>query len=238
MWLMLEKITFLTISGNLPKFICATQSFSGLQGMSPKHRFQTTCGELRPLSNLSEMKTSALSLQDFAVAIRASWNKAIESVIETAQMIKRAEDQLDRRQLGELKRRLEQERIMSGPTFSKLAKIAANPVLTAPENLPRLPNSYATLYELAQYDDAIVQQALEEGTIHAAIKHKDVGDVLPSREKRTKQVTITGTNAKISVSIRFSAENGEVPDELLKRLNELLLEISTYTDIKQTGLDA
>ena len=190
------------------------------------------------MNDLSEMKLNALSLEEFTVAIRASWNKAIESVIETAQMVKRAEDQLDRKQLGELKRRLEQERIMSCPTFSKLAKIAANPVLTAPENLPRLPHSYATLYELAQYDDAIVQQALEEGTIHAAIKHKDVGDVLPPREKKTRQVEFNRAKSKISVSIRFSADEGEIPDELLKRLHDVLSKISTYTDIKQTGLDA
>ena len=110
------------------------------------------------MTDLSEMKNNALSLDEFTVAIRASWNKAIESVIETAQIVKRAEDQLDHKQLSELKRRLNQQRIMSTPTFSKLAKIASNPVLTAPENLPRLPHSYATLYELTQYDGAVVQQ--------------------------------------------------------------------------------
>lgn len=191
------------------------------------------------MNDLSEMKLNALSLEEFTVAIRASWNKAIESVIETAQMVKRAEDQLDWKQLGELKRRLEQERIMSRPTFSKLAKIAANPVLTAPENLPRLPHSYATLYELAQYDGAIVQQALEEGTIHAAIRHKDVETVLPPREKRERnQLTFKRAKSKISVSIRFSAEEGAIPDELLVRLNDVLKEISDYADIKQAGIGA
>lgn len=191
------------------------------------------------MNDLSEMKTNALSLDEFTVAIRASWNKAIESVIETAQMVKRAEDQLDHKQLSELKRRLNQQRIMSTPTFSKLAKIASNPVLTAPENLPRLPHSYATLYELAQYDDAIVQEALEEGTIHAAIKHKDVENVLPPREKRERnQLTFNRAKSKISVSIRFSAEEGAIPDELLVRLNDVLKEISDYADIKQAGIGA
>lgn len=191
------------------------------------------------MNDLSEMKTNALSLDEFAVAIRGSWNKAIESIIETAQMVKRAEDQLDRTQLNELKRRLEQERIMSTPTFSKLAKIASNPVLTAPENLPRLPHSYATLYELTQYDGAVVQQALEEGTIHSAITHKDVENVLPPREKRERnQLVFKHGKSKTTVSIRFTAEEGVMPDELMARLNDVLKEIGQFADVKKTGLDA
>lgn len=190
-----------------------------------------------PMNDLSEMKNNALSLDEFAVAIRGSWNKAIESVIETAQMVKRAEERLDRKQLNELKRRLEQARIMSGPTFSKLAKIASNPVLTAPENLPRLPHSYATLYELSQHETGIVQQALEEGTIHAAITHREVSAVLPPREKReSNQLTFNRAKSKITVSIRFSAEEGVIPDELLARLNDVLKEISDHADIKQAGI--
>lgn len=191
------------------------------------------------MNDLSEMKPNALSLDEFTVAIRASWNKAIESVIETAQMVKRAEDQLDHKQLSELKRRLNQQRIMSTPTFSKLAKIASNPVLTASENLPRLPHSYATLYELAQYDDAIVQEALEKGTIHSAITHKDVENVLPPREKRDRnQLKFKHGKSKTTVSIRFTAEEGVMPDELMARLNDLLKEIGQFADIKKTGLDA
>lgn len=189
------------------------------------------------MTDLSEIKNNALSLDEFAIAIRGSWNKAIESVIETAQMVKRAEDQLDRKQLSELKRYLEQERVMSGPTFSKLAKIASSPVLTAPENLPRLPHSYATLYELSQHESNIIQKALEDGTIHAAITHREVSTVLPQREKReSNQLTFNRAKSMISVSIRFSAEEGVIPDELLVRLYDLLKEIGEYADIKQAGI--
>lgn len=187
------------------------------------------------MTDLSEMKNNAFSLDEFTVAIRASWNKAIESVIETAQMVKRAEDELDRKQLTELKRRLEQDRVMSGPTFSKLAKIASNPVLTAPENLPRLPHSYATLYELAQHDISVVQEAIEQGKIHAAIKHKDIADALPKR--KSNRLVTHNARHKIRVSIRFSANEGEIPDALLQRLQDVLEEINEYTDVKQSGID-
>ena len=187
------------------------------------------------MPNLSEMKNNTLSLDEFTVAICASWNKAIESVIETAQMVNRAEEELDRKQLKQLKQRLEQDRVMSGPTFSKLAKIASNPVLTAPENLSRLPHSYATLYELSQHDTAAVQKALEQGKIHAAIKHKEIADALP-RRKPNRLVT-HGSTDKIRVAIRFSANDGDIPEDLLRRLHDVLEEISNYTDVNQSGID-
>jgi hypothetical protein len=187
------------------------------------------------MSDLSKMKNLDLSVNDFAVAIQTSWNKAIESVIQTAQMVKRAEEQLERRQLNELKRFLEQERIMSGPTFSKLSKIAANPVLTAPENLPRLPPSYATLYELSQHDADVVQDALASGKIHAAIKNREILDVLPKRPP--KRVVVSSSQNKLKVSIKFTADVGIIPDELLQRLNDVLFEIDEYVDIQSAGLD-
>ena len=73
---------------------------------------------------------------------------------------------------------------------------------------------------------------------HAAIKHKDVGDVLPPREKKTRQVEFNRGKAKISVAIRFSADEGEIPDELLRRLNDVLKEINRYAEVKMLGLDA
>lgn len=180
------------------------------------------------------MQSDTWSLDEFTDAIRGSWNKAIQSVIDTAQMVKRAEDQLGRKQLNELKRRLEQDRIMSGPTFSKLAKIASNPVLTEPDNIHLLPPSYATLYELAQYDTKVIQDALSGGSIHAAIKHKDLSSILPKRAPN--RIVKSTVQSKVSVSIRFSADQQDIPDELLERLKDVLTEISRYVEIKQSGI--
>ena len=187
------------------------------------------------MNDILKIKNNELSINSFAVAIRGSWNKAIESVIDTAQMVKRAEDQLDRKQLNELKRHLEQERIMSGPTFSKLAKIASNPVLINPENMPLLPPSYATLYELAQYDTSVIQDALSQGSIHAAIKHKDVSNLLPKRPPNRLRKTTLGS--KVSVSIHFSSDKKDIPNELLERLKDVLKDINKYVEIKQSGID-
>lgn len=186
------------------------------------------------MSDLSKMKNSPMSVDEFSFAIQGSWNKAIESVIETAQMVKRAEDQLDRRDLAQLKRRLEQDRIMSGPTFSKLAKIAANAVLTAPDNLPRLPPSYATLYELAQHDEKEVQDALDRGALHAAIKNREILNVFPKRA--SGRMTMNTSQDKLTVAVKFTAVRGTVPDDLLQRLNDVLSEIDQFVDVHFSGL--
>lgn len=186
------------------------------------------------MTDLSKMKNSTMSVDEFSFAIQGSWNKAIGSVIETAQMVKRAEEELDRRQLAQLKRRLEQDRIMSGPTFSKLAKIAANHVLTAPDNLTRLPPSYATLYELAQHDEKEVQDALDQGKLHAAIKNREILDVFPKRA--SGRLTMNNAQSKLTVAVKFSADWGTIPDDLLQRLNDVLSEIDQFADVHCTGL--
>ena len=189
------------------------------------------------MSNLSKMKNFDQSPEGFSGAIRTSWNKAIESVIATAKLVKQAEEQLDRRQLSELKRRLEQDRIMSSPTFSKLAKIASNAVLTAPENLPRLPTSYATLYELTHHDLNDVQDALDQGKLHAAIKNREILDVFPKRAPARLVSTSTKTAAR-KVSIRFVEDAEHIPDELLLRLSDILKEIEQYVDVQSKGLSS
>lgn len=178
-------------------------------------------------------QSSTLSLDDFTSAIRGSWNKAIESVMETARMVQRAERTLSRKDLNALKQRLEQQRVMSGPTFSKLAKIAAHPVLSSPENLSLLPPSYATLYELAQHDAYEVEKALQQGKIHAAIKHRDVSSILPKRAPN-RLTTRTGTR-KITISVKFTAQVGDIPDNLITELHDVLTKIDTYTDVKLSG---
>ena len=59
------------------------------------------------MPNLSKMKSSDVAVEEFSFAIQGSWNKAIGSLIETAQLIKRAEEQLGNGQLRDLKKDLE-----------------------------------------------------------------------------------------------------------------------------------
>jgi hypothetical protein len=186
------------------------------------------------ITGLLKMAHNQLMIDDFTLEISRSWNKAIESIINTSKTIERAENQLDRASLNALKRRLEQDRIMSNSTFSKLAKIASNPVLTSPQNMQKLPRSYATLYEIAQHDTKVVQDAIDQGKLHAAIMLKDISAILPNRPPN--RIITKNVNSKISVSIRFSANDGDIPHALLSRLHEVLTEIEDYAVVNQSGI--
>lgn len=188
------------------------------------------------MNEILELQTNTLSSDDFAGQIQASWNKAVESVIQTAQTLKQAEIELERKEFKKLKDHLQQSRIMSGPTITKLLKIASNEVLTAVENLPLLPPSYATLYELSQHEPSIIQNAMKDGTVHSAIQHKELASLLPPRKK--KQMSSKTKSERISVSVKFSAKVVDVPEELLQKLRSVIAEIKQKVDVKTTGLES
>lgn len=187
------------------------------------------------MNEISYMKNNVASADEFLGSIKASWHKTVEAVLETAQTLKTAEEQLPRKEFKALRDRLQQDRVMSGPTISKLLGIASNEILTAPENIDRLPPSYATLYELTRHDPKVVARALDDGLVNASTMQKDLVHILPPskpKKMKTKQKI-----ERISISVRFSAPVGDVPNELIERLQSVLHEIEKYTDVKLSGLN-
>jgi hypothetical protein len=185
------------------------------------------------MSEVSPVKQNAVFEDEFLVSIKASWNKAVSSILETAQTLKEAEEQLPRRDFLGLKKQLQQNRIMSKSTITKLIKIGSNEVLTAPENMALLPASYSTLYEITQYEPSDIQSALSDGKLSSATLRQEVKDALPPRER--KKITAVPKTARVSIFIRFSADEGVIPQTLLLNLQKVLSEIEAYTDVKTSG---
>lgn len=102
------------------------------------------------MSEISHVKPNSASIEQFFDKIEGSWHKTIESILETAQAIKQAQEQHSSDDLGVLKRQLVQKRVMSKSTFSKLKGIGNSKVLNAPEHRQKLPTSYATLYAISK----------------------------------------------------------------------------------------
>ena len=91
------------------------------------------------MAEISSLKISDDEVDHFAQNISAAWYRAAESVIEAAVSLRRAQDVLGKKQFTALRAVLENRRVMSSSTVSKLLVIAQNPTLTAPENIPLLP---------------------------------------------------------------------------------------------------
>lgn len=185
------------------------------------------------MQEISSLKTSDDDVDHFAQTISAAWYRAAESVIEAAMSLRRAQGFLGKKQFTVLRALLEHRRVMSSSTVSKLLVIAQNPTLTAPENLPLLPASYATLYDIAREDTAKVQDALAAGLLTPATTHKDAKKIF--REPAARLIHSPKAKRHVA-SVRLKGDIATVPQELLASLSDLLKQLEDYVEVKVTGI--
>lgn len=185
------------------------------------------------MTEISSLKTSDDDVDHFAQTISAAWYRAAESVIEAALALQRAQEALGRKQFTALRAMLEHRRVMSSSTVSKLLVIAQNPTLTAPENIPLLPASYATLYDIAREDTAKVQDALASGLLTPATTHKDAKKIFHEPAAR---VVRSPTAKRQVASVQLRGDITTVPHELLASLSDLLKQLKDYVEVKVTGI--
>ena len=115
----------------------------------------------------------AINVDEAVQKIGASWHRATQSIIETASLV------LEYTQSAEwtdIREKLIGQKIMSKTVISMLTSIAENPLLTAPENLDRLPASYNTLYQLSKLDGNL-PRVFDEGLVTPDLTFEDVLDL-------------------------------------------------------------
>lgn len=120
---------------------------------------------------------------DLASGFAANWNRTRETIIEMAKLAKHIED-LEFREKKKIKAHLKKHARISPAVLSRLATIGNNTVLTSEQNIPLLPASYNTLYELAhKKDDDRLKQAILEGEITPELMRKDVDGIFATGGK-------------------------------------------------------
>lgn len=108
--------------------------------------------------------------QHWAKRIHGSWQKAVESIIETGKLLIEAKAELDH---GEFTRMIE-DRLPFGPrTAERLMAIAEHPVIGNPTQWVAFPPSWRTLSELATLPAPIVEARIKDGSINPAMQRKD-----------------------------------------------------------------
>lgn len=122
-------------------------------------------------AKLSAPTPQITTTADYAERIGAAWQKSIEGILETAQLLAEARDNLpptDWQKLinGQLpfKRRMAE----------KLAKIADDTRLSDPKYRKFLPAHWSTLHDLTYVDDKRFKLAIKDGSIHPAMERKEV----------------------------------------------------------------
>jgi hypothetical protein len=100
---------------------------------------------------------------DFIRRIKASWQKAVESIIETGQALLEAKDELEHGEFGDM---IAQNLPFGQRTAESLMAIAEHPVLANPQFISHLPPSWGTLADLAGLPDYQLREWLASGAIN------------------------------------------------------------------------
>ena len=183
------------------------------------------------VANISYEQNAVSLVEQYQFGIVASWRKVASSIMETGRLLLQAEEQLDRAGFSTIRKHLVENGIMSETVISKLLKIARNSVLSAPENVPLLPGSYATLYVLAGKDPVEVQTALAEGKITPLTQLKDVTDLFPSIANKVQKVAdATG----IVVTVQSDLSN--VPADAINAFKAAIDVLKDFVSVEVKGL--
>ena len=183
------------------------------------------------IANISYEQEVVSPVEQFQFGIVASWRKVASSIMETGRLLLQAEEQLDRAGFSTIRKHLVENGIMSETVISKLLKIARNTVLSAPNNVPLLPGSYATLYVLAGKDPVEVQSALAEGKITPLTQLKDVTDLFPSTTNKVQKVAdATG----IVVTVQSDLAN--VPADTINAFKAAIEALKEFVAVEVKGL--
>lgn len=113
------------------------------------------------------------------------------------------------------------EKGANDPTIKKFLRIGESAERFRPY-LNRLPNSWTTLYEITQLDDALFERAIEKGAINIKMLGKEVRSLKQSALPHEKRIALT--EKKASIEILFAANTDKnTLENLLKELEVLKL---------------
>ena len=145
-----------------------------------------------------EISHAKKNVENYLLSITSAWNKAAMSIIEVGRQLNEAHKNLTKIEFRRLRRELEDLRIMSKSTITKLKKIANNVVLTREENQKYLPPSYETLYLLSRIDENDLSEAFENQLISTETQRNNVPNIFGFQNQTASKVN---SYLKISISI-------------------------------------
>lgn len=119
--------------------------------------------------------------------IKASWQKSINSMIETAQLILEYSFSSEWKNI---QKELADRNIMKPSVVSMMLGIANNPVLTNPEYRDKLPLSYNSLYHLSLLEEKEVETRIKDGKINTSFRLEDVRALKKKLEGKPATTTV------------------------------------------------
>jgi hypothetical protein len=127
------------------------------------------------MTSKKKSKSSLLRLpanlhKHFVKEITVSWQKTLESVIETGKRLIEAKGALP---FVTFEQMITRELPFKRNTAERLMIIAEHPVISNPKYRSRLPAHYSTLYELTKLDESALLAKIDDLTITSQIERKE-----------------------------------------------------------------
>ena len=124
------------------------------------------------MSQISPKKNAGLSKKvvRYVKLISASWQKAVNSILSVASLLKEAEQNLSHAEWYDLVGELP----FSAAAANKLLAIAEDKRLNNPKNSKHLPPHWTTLYEISTLGKDAFVEGLKDGLISPKVKRRDV----------------------------------------------------------------
>lgn len=146
------------------------------------------------------------------------WYKTAENILLTAKMLIEAENDLSALDYRRFKNKLASQGIMSLSTISKLRQIGKNTVLSNPDYLHKLPQSYETLYILTGQENDVIEEKIINNEINASSERKTVLSLF--KEPQATEIVVSKSTPKNEVRIKLNVDIVDSPD-LIKMINDL-----------------
>jgi len=171
-----------------------------------------------------EISHAKNNIDSYLISITSAWNKAAMSIIEVGRQLNEAKENLSNIKFRQLKRELEDQRIMSNSTITKLRMIANNVVLTKEENQKYLPPSYETLYLLSRVEENELSEAFDNQLISTETQRNNIPNIFGYQKITSSKAN---SNSKISISIPENLSRDE-----MVQLKIYLSEIKKISGVK------
>jgi hypothetical protein len=126
---------------------------------------------------------SEKSVDGYAAKIKASWQKAVESILETGRVLMEAKAELPHGEFGKM---IKDKLPFGVRTAEMLMNIAEHAVLSNAKFVSHLPPSWGTLHELAQLPEATLLAAIEDGEVNPDMDRADAVRLRNEDEKRRR----------------------------------------------------
>jgi hypothetical protein len=175
-----------------------------------------------------EISYTKKNVAQYADRITSAWHRATASIIEVGNNLIDAKKNLTPSDFRDLIRGLEDQRVMSRSTISKLMTVASNAVLTKPDFQSQLPPSYETLYKLSRQDQAVLEKKIIDGEVTTETQQREIAQIFG---KSNPKVTQTRSKDEIRV---LGVKN--IPASDLRELKTLLKKIAKNSGVTVSGI--